>query len=51
MKYGNKDGRNSTEDKQVKIPNEEQQSGNSLNHPQVKRSRRPLSKRREDFLC
>jgi hypothetical protein len=50
MKYGNKDSRNSTEDKQVKILNEEQQSGNSLNRPQVKRSRRPPSKRREDFF-
>jgi hypothetical protein len=50
MKYGNKDSRNSTEDKRVEILNEEQQSGHSLNHPQVKRSRRPPSKRREIFL-
>jgi hypothetical protein len=33
MKYGNKDSRNSTENKQFEVLNEEQQSGNSLNHP------------------
>jgi hypothetical protein len=49
MKYGNKESRNSTEDKKDKILNEEQQSENSLNRPQVKRSR-PQSKRREDFF-
>jgi hypothetical protein len=50
MKYGYTDGSNSTEDKQFEILKEGQLSGNSLNRPQVKRSRRPPSKRRDDFL-
>lgn len=49
MNYGDKDGSDSTEDKQVEILNEEQQSGNSVNCPKVKRSR-PPSKRRVDIL-
>jgi hypothetical protein len=48
-KYGNKVGSNWLEDEQVEIPGEELQIGNTLNRPQVKRSRRPPSKGREDF--
>jgi hypothetical protein len=50
MKYGNKVSSNWLEDEQVETPGDELQIGNTLNLPHVKRSRRPLSRRRDDFL-
>jgi hypothetical protein len=49
-KYGNKVGSNWLEDEQVETAGEELQIGNTLNHPHVKRAKRPPSKRRDDFF-
>jgi hypothetical protein len=47
---GDKTGSTNIEDNQIGPQNEEHQFGNHLNRPQNRRTRRPLSKRWDDFL-